>query len=137
MDRRVCPHCKSHRIVTAKIPRDVVVVMPCPVCHELSVLFRDKIIPLSRKIIEQGTFEERKAHLASIIAEFLDPSLLGKIMEGMEEGMAQSFEGPRPRRHAVSDLEDRGEITEEELERFVKFELKCLDNATYFKRHFG
>jgi len=115
----------------------VVVVLPCPACHELCVLFRNKIIPLSRRIIEQGTFEERKAHLASIIAEFLDPSLLGKIMADMEEGMGQAIEELHPRRQAVSHLEDRGEITEEELERFVKFELKCLDNATYFKRHFG
>ncbi len=141
MDKVVCPHCKSHRIVTSKVPRDVVVVMPCPACHELCVLFRDKVIPLSRRIIEQGSFEERKAHLANIIAEFLDPSLLGRIMEGMEEGLQRAFEDPRLWRPAVSDepeyVEDRGEITEEEVARFLKFELKCLDNSAYFKRHFG
>ena len=75
MDLVVCPHCKAHRIVTIKVPKDVVVVMPCPSCHELIVLFRNRIIALSRRILERGTQEERKAHLADVIGEFLDEGL--------------------------------------------------------------
>ena len=40
----VCPHCKSHQVLTTKVRRDVVVVMPCPSCHEWVILFRDKVI---------------------------------------------------------------------------------------------
>ncbi|MBX7259977.1 MAG: hypothetical protein K1Y02_26720, partial [Candidatus Hydrogenedentes bacterium] len=70
-----CPHCGATRIVTSQVPKDVVVVLPCPNCHDLVVMFRTKIIALSRKIIEQGSFEEKKAHISEVIAEFLDPSL--------------------------------------------------------------
>jgi len=28
-------------------------------------------------------------------------------------------------------------ITPEEFDKFVRIDLKCLDNAAYFRRHFG
>lgn len=137
MDSVVCPHCKSHRIVTAKIPKDVVIVVPCPACQELSVLFRNKVIPLNRRIIEQGSFEERKTHLASVIAEFLDES----FFPSPESAGQPEQERPR-RKHAhreASPKEFDGDspISEEELERFVRIDLKCIDNPAYFKKHFG
>src|SRR3990172_6135854 len=85
-----CPHCGNPRIVTSKVPKDMVVVLPCPNCHELVVLFRSKVIGLNKRILENGTREERKAHIAEIITEFLDEGLfgfpsLGKRIEGTND----------------------------------------------------
>ena len=138
----VCPHCHSHRIVTAKVPKDVVVVMPCPVCHELAVLFRNRVIPLNRKILENGTFEQRKDHLAQVIAEFLESGLFSELdgedeilsldagtdassSEDAEEQVFESVSTPIP------------PISKEEFDKFVRIDLKCIDNPAYFKRHFG
>jgi hypothetical protein len=139
MEKMLCPHCKSHRIVTAKVPRDVVVVMPCPACHELSVLFRNKVIPINRRIIESGTFEERKNHLAHVIAEFLEPSMFGLAATENDEAPDSLFEEAddalacaAPSGHEASETG----ITDEEMERFIRVELKCLDNPAYFKRYF-
>lgn len=133
----VCPHCKVHRIFTAKVSRDVVVVIPCPACHEWSVLFRNKVIPLSRRIIEQGSFEERKDHLAHVITEFLEAGVLPSL---------EGFAFPRQDDHHAShddndDFSDEAHellpISDEEFQKFVRIDLKCIDNDAYFKRHFG
>lgn len=135
----MCPHCKTHRIVTAEIPRDVVIVLSCPGCHEWVILSRNKAIPLSRRILERGTLREKKLHLATVIAEFLEPGLF-------------SFGRKRPRpAHDAPDFEEDGlapddnevdgeadaPITDQEVEQFLQVELKLIDNPAYFKKHFG
>lgn len=129
MDLVVCPHCNSHRLVSTKIPKDVVVVMPCPACSELVVMFRKKVIALDRKILESGSKEERKLHLAEIIAEFLEPGMF-------------RFNGLRAI-HSMDDLgdDDEGEevsapISDKEFERFTRYELDKIDDRRYFRRHF-
>ena len=134
-----CPHCGNHRHVT-KVPRDVVVVLPCPACGELVVLFRDKVIALSRRIIEEGTLDEIKAHLANVIAEFLEPGMfrmsgakpdVPKKEAAAAEDADSDGEGPEE-----SDTR-RGPISRAEREYFVKVELNQLDDSAYFKKHFG
>jgi len=103
-------------------------------CHELAVLFRDKVIPLSRRIIEEGSFEERKAHLAHVIAEFLEAGILPLHgLQSLQETDASDGEG------AFSEQadEESGEISDREVEEFVTLELKSLDDPVYFKKHFG
>jgi len=138
MDVVVCPHCKSHRIITSNVPKDVVVVMPCPSCHELSVLFRNKVIPLSRRIIERGTFEERKEHFAQVIARFLEAGILpwqtAQPDGDSEAALGDDEAGPGFLEEAMKA--HREPITEKEFEKFVRIDLKCIDNAAYFKKHF-
>lgn len=131
----VCPHCGKQRIVTARIPRDLVVVLPCPSCHELVVLFRNKVVGLNRAIIERGSFEERKLHIAGVIAEFLEP---GMLPFGAEASEAEA--------NALPGAPDAGKgepdaplppITQREIDRFVKIDLKRLDEPEYFKKFFG
>jgi len=132
----VCPHCKSHRILAVRPPKDVVVVMPCPACHELVVVFRSKVIALNRRILEQGAREQIISHIADVIGEFLDAG----VFPGLgEHGATQASSAG----HEASQEENAETqpgaipITHEEMERFVKIELKCIDNPSYFKRHFG
>ena len=134
----VCPHCKSQRILAVRPPKDVVVVMPCPSCQGLVVLFRRKVIALSRRTLEQGSREQIITHIADVIGEFLDAG----VFPGFGE---RSSTGPTPEA-GTDETEEMEEmeasslsppISQEEMERFVKIELKCIDNPAYFKRHFG
>jgi len=138
MDMVVCPHCKSHRIITARVPKDVVAVMPCPNCHELAVLFREKIIPIDRRILEEGTKEERTQHLAQVITEFLEAGIL-PFQEG--DGAfqtARDLDEETDDLDAIpDDLQSLDPISDKEAEKFARVDLKCLDDAAYFKRHFG
>ncbi len=109
--------------------------MPCPACSELVVFFRRKVIALDRKVLEGGTRHERKMHIASIIADFLEPGLL-------------KFSIPEP---IVSDDADEDEaeflepddeqalppISDREVREFTRIHLRRLDNAEYFRRHLG
>lgn len=130
MDRVVCPHCKSHRMVATQVPREVVAVMPCPACNELAVLYRGKVIGINRRIIEQGSKSERTEHLAEVIAEFLEAGL-PSFMTDHEEGGESTEAVEAPQEHPVMPISDQ------EFEKFVRIDLKCLDNGAYFKRHFG
>jgi len=151
MDSVACPHCKKHQFELAAAPRDVIVVMPCPKCSELTVLFRNKIIALSRRILERGSFDERKEHLSHVIAEFLEMGIFPKALgtgffHAYEEGSDDSgiwqegadesyFDGPDAPGSMESD-EEVNPITQQELDRFVRTDLKCIDSNAYFRKHF-
>ncbi len=134
----VCPHCAKRRIVADRVPKDVVVVVPCPSCQELVVLFREKVIGLNREVIEHGSFDERKAHIAEIIAQFLEPGLFP--FGGLELPPPRTNESDDD----LSDFEEEieledfrsDEITQSEVDRFVKIELQRIDDPVYFKKHF-
>lgn len=139
MDMVVCPHCKSHRIITSRVPKDVVAVMPCPNCHELAVLFREKIIPINRRILEEGSKEERTQHLAQVITEFLEAGIL-PFQEGepdFSSGTEAEDEETLDPGGPSADQETMDPISDKEAEKFARVDLKCLDDAAYFKRHFG
>jgi hypothetical protein len=133
MDMVVCPHCKTQRLVTSRVPKDVIVVMPCPSCQELSVLFRHRVIALNRRVLERGSFSERKNHLAEVIAHFLEAGIFPLLHDepgdhSFEDMDTAALHAPTP---------DHDLISEEEVERFTRIELKRLDNPVYFRRHFG
>lgn len=134
MHKVICPHCKARGVFAARPPKDVVVVMPCPSCNELVVLFREKAIAVSRKIIEHGTRDERRAHYADIIDEFLGENPFSPVSadppgDAEPHGAQDAAEQP--------DSAWQPPITQEEFDRFLKIDLKCIDNPTYFRRHFG
>jgi hypothetical protein len=134
-----CPHCGHHRIIASKTPKDLVVVLPCPSCHELVVLFRNKVIPLSRKILQEGSKKERTAHIAEIIAEFLEPGMFGDPDGGDEGGFnPMGFMGHGAHLEGGDDSADADSepISDEELQRFIQIDLKRIDEASYFRKHF-
>ena len=133
----MCPHCKAHQIFTTRVPKDVVVVMPCPACREWVVLFRDKVIAISRRILEHGSNEERKAHLADVIGEFLDAGVFAQEADYFHEESQGGPDSAPPARPARTNPFFAAPISQEELDRFVKIDLRRLDNAEYFKKYFG
>lgn len=138
MDMVVCPHCRTHPLFAKKISKDMIVFASCPSCQELAVIFRDRVIPLNRKVIESGSFDEKKLHIAEVITHFLEAgfSILGESEELADTPFGRLFSGGQPGAAAPAES-GQNLITEEEIERFSRIELKRLDNPVYFKRHFG
>ncbi len=99
------------------------------------VLFQGKAIPVDRRILMEGTFEERKEHIAGIIATFLEGGLAPFLERLAASGELLTWDDLK----AVGNLEPpkTGPITDEEVANFARFELSELDNAEYFRRHFG
>jgi hypothetical protein len=89
------------------------------------------MIPLSWQIIKHGTAEQRKRHLAEVIAEFIEP-----ILADMPDAshLAPAPDGPA---ETETELAPPGPITAEEVERFIKTGLRQIDNPAYFKKHIG
>lgn len=142
MKRLECPHCHEKRITHAKFTNDVVVIMQCPSCHELVVVFRSKVVGLNRDLLEGGDREERKKHLALVIAEFLDPDILNLNFDELALGIGL---GSTPPQLETDDaLDDDGDpaeatdpISDSEFRSFTQDELTKLDDSDYFKRHFS
>lgn len=131
-----CPHCGAPRIILSRIPKDVVVVLTCPNCSELVVVFRHRAAGLSRRVIEQGSFAEKKEHIAEIIAEFLDPSMLTfSPIDGSEP--EEEAETSVDVAELIGDSPLRGPISETEIEQFVRVDLNRLDESSYFRKYFG
>ena len=130
-----CPHCGAPRIVLSRIPKDVVVVLNCPNCTELVVVYRHRAAGLSRRVLEQGSFAEKKDHIAEIIAEFLDPSMLTfpPAETSDEEDLLSGEEILDP----VGDSPLTSPISQTEIEQFVRVDLNRLDESTYFRKYFG
>ncbi len=142
MKRLECPHCQEKRISHAKFTSDVVVVMQCPGCHELVVVFRSKIVGLDRRLLEHGDREERKKHLATVIAEFLDPDVLNLNFDKLALGIGLGASVPHAETQdsAEEDSDDDESvdpISDSELRSFTQDELSKLDDSDYFRRHFS
>ncbi|MBI4560259.1 MAG: hypothetical protein HY706_21940 [Candidatus Hydrogenedentes bacterium] len=141
MNAFACPHCKTKGLVIPKFAKNAVAILACPACNELVVQYRKKVIALKRRILERGTFEERKMHLAEIIAEFLEAGLFplqpteftGAFEAAFEpdddDGEEELAEKPKSRR--------KPPISQSEVERFIKIDLQKIDESGYFRKHFG
>ena len=123
-----CPHCGTKRIV-ARVPKDWVAILKCPNCNELVVLFRGKVIGVDRDTLEHGSFEDRKSHIAEVIAEFLEPGMFGLESDEKDPASHEPEE-------LVVEARDSRPISKREMDRFIRFDLQRIDEETYFKRHF-
>ncbi len=130
----MCPHCNSGRLAGAPVPKDVVVVMPCPACSGLVVMFRRKALALDRGILERGSSQERKMHIAGIIAEFLEPGLL-KFANATGDFEPESGASIAPAK--AEQAPGRPPISDDEAREFARVSLRRIDDREYFKRHFG
>ena len=147
-----CPHCGHRHVVATRVPKDVVVVMPCPACSDLVIMFRSKIVGMKRKVVEEGSFEDKKAHIAEVIAHFLEPGMLWPdgVMtgepgaesesEGLDaEGLAEFMEGDDEdgEQDASSAVDGGPPITQGEVDHFVTIDLQRIDDASYFRKYFS
>ena len=121
-------------------PVGAIIIGPCPQCKELVVVFCGQVLPLEKAIMESGSVEDRQEHLLSVLTEFLRDRI-GKIMsqplDAEDTGMDDQFETPEEQANEQdAESATTGEITQNELDRFVEVDLKLLDNTAYFKSVF-
>ena len=136
--RRVrCPHCNEYGFPPGRLPKEVIAVLACTQCEELSVLFRGKVIALNKRVLESGTLEERKEHLADVIAQFLESGMLD--FSAAQEQDSPEEQTPREKARETREPvpQHNKPISDQEMERFLTIDLQCLDNPVYFRRIFG
>ena len=100
------------------------------------VLFRKKVVALSRRILENGTMDERRVHIVNIITEFLESDMFRKGLPAQSES-PKGVEKVEPVDRLDEFLWDLPPISEREFDKFTRIQLRRLDNAKYFKRHIG
>lgn len=137
MQSITCPHCQAEGHFKSDVPKDVIAVLPCPVCQELVVLFRTQPIALNRRILESGSITERKEHLAEVIGEFLEVAGGFPLSPGAIRGISAQIPGDTDDEDYDYDPALDEAISEQEFDKFVRIDLKCIDNGAYFRRHFG
>ncbi len=154
----LCPHCNQQKIGSGRLPPDVVMILPCPLCHEYSVVFRNRAIPINKRILEKGTRKERIEHLANIIEMFLElvapqwgestpsPNPEGKFKSNDDLDLNETKEERRMFRKDYQYIEENynnnfqapsNPITEEDVKKFIEYDLKSLDDPDFFKKLFG
>ena len=138
MSEMVDPQCQSKDFGFAKVPKGVVAVMPCRECSELVVRFRNTVIALNKDLLFNGSKDERKMHLAEVIAEFMEEGFFdlemlrspqfdrGEFITDDEEAEESTGTGETQRPKPISD---------DELKRFIEFDLDKLDNVDYFRKN--
>ncbi len=143
----ICPHCNQQKIGSGKLPPDVVMILPCPSCHEFSIVFRNRAIPINRRIIEKGSRKERVEHLASIVEMFLDLAMPELEKQGNELDIHDKQEiGEEDTKRNL--IKHRGNpqsiirnqpspISEEEVKIFIEKEINSIDDPELFKKYFG
>lgn len=127
----ICPHCQQQPLPTGELPKEVVVVVPCPGCGELAVMFREMVVPVDRALLRSGTRRKRILHIAEIITEFVDSGVIpeaNSILLGENLPFLAAED---------SDTPGANPITDEEFSQFRKVELRAIDNAASFRRIFG
>ncbi|HOQ32102.1 MAG TPA: hypothetical protein PLA12_06280 [Candidatus Hydrogenedens sp.] len=143
----ICPHCNQQKIGSGKLPPDVVMILPCPSCHEFSIVFRNKAIPINRRIIEKGSRKERIEHLASIVEMFLDLAMpeierqsdeinKSENQEALEEENQKNlFKSKSSQQSFVTN--QSSPISAEEVKLFIEKEINSIDDPELFKKYFG
>ncbi len=144
----ICPHCNQQKIGSGKLPPDVVMILPCPSCHEFSIVFRNRAIPINRRIIEKGSRKERVEHLASIVEMFLDlamPELEKQDNESnmsdgkhdiLEEESNRNISKTKSNQHSLLGNQP-SPISEDEVKIFIEKEINSIDDPEFFKKYFG
>jgi hypothetical protein len=111
-------------------------------------VFCGKVLPLDSEIMRRGSLEERREHLLEVLGVFLHERI-NKLFEkeaGGEEVMSDTMndeetgendaETAPAERELVAQANRVRPISEEEVDSFLDFELKLLDNKHYFKAVF-
>ena len=132
-DALICPHCQQQHLSTGDLPKEVVVVVPCPGCGELAVMFREMVVPVDRSLLRSGTRRKRILHIAEIISEFVDSGVIPEansilLGEHLPFLAAEDASGARPLPNPITD---------EEFVQFQKVDLRAIDNAASFRQIFG
>lgn len=137
-----CPHCGVRGQIMLP-PLGAIIVGPCPNCDELVVVFCGRVLPLRKDIMVDGTTAEKHEHLKSVLVEFIDDrvskvveQLTPEVAEGLHDYSPEGeIEDPEPVPPVSEDTVATvppPQITDREVDEFLRFDLPRLDNRDYF-----
>ncbi len=126
-------------------PVGAIIIGPCPQCNELVVVFCGHVLALDKETMENGSTDDRREHLLSVLTEFLHDRIAKLLSDDVEmidgevgEEGAEDY-GASGAGNASADEKRAGEespISQTEFDRFTDVDLKLLDNKAYFKSVF-
>jgi hypothetical protein len=140
-----CPHCSVRGQIMLP-PLGAIIVGPCPNCDELVVVFCGRVLPLNKETMVNGTPDQKHEHLKSVLVDFMDDrirkvvdQLTPEVTEGLhdytpetDDYVPSTEELPAPT--AIAD--ESKAISENELDKFLQFDLPRIDNKDYFRAIF-
>ena len=125
-------------------PVGAIIIGPCPQCQELVVVFCGQVLPLEKDIMSEGSLEERREHLMKVLTHFLNDRITKMLSHDSGSNDSATRDAGdsdgKPSQGLFSgdsNAVNSGPITQGELQRFSKVDLKLLDNSAYFKSVFG
>jgi len=133
----------------ALLPEDGLLVLgPCPACHEFVLLVAEIPLPVDKQVILYGSTDEKREHLFSVLASFLEQRI-NLLVDQVDENKDRLTDYENSRRfQKVDHLEPSAnaqfpdttplmqQISSEEVRQFVEEELPRLDDSEYFKTIF-
>ena len=149
MDQRVmmeveCPHCFAKGQMQAP-PPGAVIIGPCPRCSGMVVIFCGRALALDKDTMIDGTNEDKQEHLMAVLGEFLEErvqQIVGMISSVTDEDLQQMIDQEvvdqtdMPESDDVAETPQRGQISDEEMSRFLDYELPSIDDHATFREYF-
>lgn len=139
-----CPHCGAKGQIVMP-PLGAIIIGPCPKCEELLIVFCGQVLPLERDVMMGGSSREKHEHLMTVLTGFLEDRVADLVRQTTpDEAMTDETEELELEEDDVTAEEieladelDTPEISQPEIDQFVKIDLNLLDNKDYFRAVFG
>ncbi len=140
-----CPHCFAKGQMQAP-PPGAVIIGPCPRCTGMVVIFCGRALALDKDTMIDGTIEAKQEHLMSVLGEFLEErvqQIVGMISSVTDEDLQQLIDQEVVDQTDLAGMEDdtespeRGLISDEEMSKFLNYELPGIDDHASFRENFG
>ncbi|MCC6798178.1 MAG: hypothetical protein IT366_23900 [Candidatus Hydrogenedentes bacterium] len=140
-----CPHCNVRGQIMLP-PLGAIIVGPCPNCDELVVVFCGRVLPLNKETMVNGSSTEKHEHLKSVLVDFMDDrirkvvdQLTPEVTEGLHDYTPENDDytpnmDEQPATTAIID--ESKAISDNELDKFLRFDLPRIDNKDYFRAVF-
>ncbi len=140
-----CPHCGVRGQIMLP-PLGAIIVGPCPNCEELVVVFCGRVLPLNKETMVNGSSSEKHEHLKSVLVDFMDDrirkvvdQLTPEVTEGLHDYTPENddYTPNMDEQPATTTIIDESKsISDNELDKFLRFDLPRIDNKDYFRAVF-
>lgn len=140
-----CPHCNVRGQIMLP-PLGAIIVGPCPNCDELVVVFCGRVLPLNKETMVNGSSTEKHDHLKSVLVDFMDDrirkvvdQLTPEVTEGLHDYTPENddYTPNMDEQPATTTIVDESKsISDNELDKFLRFDLPRIDNKEYFRTVF-
>ena len=140
-----CPHCNVRGQIMLP-PLGAIIVGPCPNCDELVVVFCGRVLPLNKETMVNGSSTEKHDHLKSVLVDSMDDrirkvvdQLTPEVTEGLHDYTPENddYTPNMDEQPATTTIVDESKsISDNELDKFLRFDLPRIDNKEYFRTVF-